>query len=92
MALREQVDIWAMPQSPTAFGGALRARAPLSLRDISPHCGESPFTQGSLLLYNKKVPEPSGPGIFYCSNLSTICNPSSLNSTPPGVSVTAAVR
>ena len=36
MALREQVDIWAMPQSPTAFGGALRARAPLSLRDISP--------------------------------------------------------
>ena len=27
---------------------ALRARTPLSLRDISPHCGESPFTQGGL--------------------------------------------
>ena len=27
---------------------ALRARAPLSLRDISPHCGESPITQGGL--------------------------------------------
>ena len=26
---------------------ALRARTPLSLRDISPHCGESPFAQGS---------------------------------------------
>ena len=25
-----------------------RGRAPLSLRDISPHCGESPFTQGGL--------------------------------------------
>ena len=28
---------------------ALRARTPLSLRDISPHCGESPFAQGGLL-------------------------------------------
>ena len=26
----------------------LRGRTPLSLRDISPHCGESPFTQGGL--------------------------------------------
>ena len=33
---------------PPPIGGALRARAPLSLRDISPHCGESPFTQGGL--------------------------------------------
>ena len=29
---------------------ALRALAPLSLRDISPHCGESPFTQGGLFV------------------------------------------
>ena len=26
---------------------ALRARTPLSLRDISPHCGESPFDKGA---------------------------------------------
>ena len=29
-------------------GHPLTRRAPLSLRDISPHCGESPFTQGRL--------------------------------------------
>ena len=28
---------------------ALRARIPLSLRDISPHCGESPFDKGASL-------------------------------------------
>ena len=28
---------------------ALRARTPLSLRDISPHCGESPFDKGASL-------------------------------------------
>ena len=28
---------------------ALRARTPLSLRDISPHCGESPFDKGAFL-------------------------------------------
>ena len=34
-----------------AFGSTApyRSPSPLSLRDISPHCGESPFTQGSLL-------------------------------------------
>ena len=26
---------------------ALRAQTPLSLRDISPHCGESPFDKGA---------------------------------------------
>ena len=31
---------------PPPAGGALRARTPLSLRDISPHCGESPSQRG----------------------------------------------
>ena len=39
---------WQGHDPPPPTGGALRARAPLSLRDISPHCGESPFTQGGL--------------------------------------------
>ena len=57
MALREQVDIWAMPQSPTAFGGALRARAPLSLRDISPAKSHFPYAKkrGILRYYRSYV-------------------------------------
>ena len=31
---------------------ALRARAPLSLRDISPHCGEVTFSTREPLLYH----------------------------------------
>ena len=31
---------------PPPAGGALRAQAPLSLRDISPRCGESPSQRG----------------------------------------------
>ena len=41
----------AIPQSALSRSHRLRGQAPLSLRDISPHCGESPFTQGRLLLY-----------------------------------------
>ena len=43
---------WAATHSPSESPSpltrpALRARAPLSLRDISPHCGESPFDKGA---------------------------------------------
>ena len=41
----------AIPQSALSRSHRLRGQAHLSLRDISPHCGESPFTQGRLLLY-----------------------------------------
>ena len=44
---------------------ALRARTPLSLRDISPHCGESPFTQGGLL--GSRRGEQCSPVAFYGS-------------------------
>ena len=39
----------AIPQSALPRSHRSRGRTPLSLRDISPHCGESPFTQGGLL-------------------------------------------
>ena len=40
---------------PPPIGEALRARPPLSLRDISPHCGESPFTQGAFTLHTTNM-------------------------------------
>ena len=43
----------------------LTRRAPLSLRDISPHCGESPFSQGRLLF-----PPCFGAGFVYSPKFS----------------------